>query len=55
MQDGAQNRNGMQGMRNVEGGILDEKSWWDRDVLISLGETWDSFEIDNRMRDLNSK
>ena len=30
-------------------------SWQDRDALILIGGTGDSFEIDSGMRDLNSK
>ena len=30
-------------------------SWQDCDVLISIGEMWDSFLTDSGMQDLNSK
>ena len=48
-------------MRNIEGGIRDESIFCggggggDRNALISIGGMRDSFEIDNGMRDLNSK
>ena len=30
-------------------------AWQDRDVLLSIGRMWDSFEIDGKMQDLNRK
>ena len=35
----------MRDTRNIEGGYGMKIYWRDQDVLISIGEMWDSFEI----------
>ena len=42
-------------MRILRAGYRMKISWWDQDVFITSGEMWDSFEIDGRMQDLNTK
>ena len=55
MRDGAQNRGRMWEREMLRAGYRMKMSWRDRDALISIGATRDSFEIDSGMRVLNSK